>query len=274
MLAILLIYLANIMAATLNTLRRDFELLGVKKGDLLMIHASVRSVGPVIGGVNVIIRALLDSIGPGGTLTAYVDFEPFFSSDDETVDVPVFDKRIAHAARSHGVLHEAMRTWPGALRSDHPDAGVVAIGARAAWITADHPFQYGYGDGTPFAKIFELQGRILLVGAPLESITLLHYAEHKALIPHKRVRRYRRLMAGLAGPEWINFEEFETATPVSEMLPSDYFERIGRDYLSAGHGIKGQVGNSQSRLFESPDFVAFAISWMERHVAESWMRDI
>ena len=57
----------------------------------------------------------------------YVDFEPFFADTDE-FEVPVFDKRIAHAARDHVVLHEAMRTWPGALRSDHPDTGVVAIG--------------------------------------------------------------------------------------------------------------------------------------------------
>jgi hypothetical protein len=39
----------------------------------------------------------------------------------------VFDKRIAHAARDHGILHEAMRTWPGARRSDHPDAGVLGV---------------------------------------------------------------------------------------------------------------------------------------------------
>ena len=39
---------------------------------------------------------------------------------------------------------------PEALRSDHPDAGVVAIGPMAQWITADHPFQYGYGEGSPF----------------------------------------------------------------------------------------------------------------------------
>ena len=50
-------------------------------------------------------------------------------------------------------------TWPERLRSDHPDAGVVAIGPMAQWITADHAFQYGYGEGSPFEKkLFRRKG--------------------------------------------------------------------------------------------------------------------
>ena len=111
-----------------------------------MVHASVRSLGPVTGGVNVIVQALFEAVGSTDTLCAYVDFEPFFEDGDED-GVPVFDKRVAHAARDHGVLHETLRNWPGALRSDHPDEGVVAIGPLGEWITRDHPFQYGYGTG-------------------------------------------------------------------------------------------------------------------------------
>ena len=65
------------------------------------------------------------------------------------------DKRVAHAARDHGVLHETLRNWPGALRSDHPDAGVVAIGPLGEWITKDHPFQYGYGTASPLEKVVQ-----------------------------------------------------------------------------------------------------------------------
>src|SRR5215218_1364820 len=139
------------MSFTRCQLRSDLTHLGVKPGDLVMVHASVRSVGPVIGGASVIVQALLDSIGARGTLAAYVDFEPFYEETDE-IEVPVFDKRIARAARDHGVLHETIRTWPGALRSDHPDAGVAAIGARAEWIVESHPFQYGYGERSPLEK--------------------------------------------------------------------------------------------------------------------------
>lgn len=231
-----------------------------------MVHASVRSVGSVVGGVNVIVGALLDALGPHGTLTAYVDFEPYFE-DDDVNEVPVFDKRIAHAARDHGVLHETLRNWPGTVRSDHPDAGVVAIGARARSIVSDHPFQYGYGEGSPFEKIVQEGGRVLMIGAPLDTITMLHYAEHKAQLPDKRIRRYRRLMPGRNGPEWVQFEEFDTADPVNDKLPSNCFELIALDYLRAGFGRRGPVGAAESFLFETPHLVPFGIEWLERFIA-------
>jgi aminoglycoside 3-N-acetyltransferase len=248
------------MPATRSSLTENLANIGIRAGDLVMVHAGVRSIGRVIGGVNVIIQALQDAIGPEGTLVAYVDFEPFFTDDD--TDVPVFDKRIAHAARDHGVLHETMRTWPGALRSDHPDAGVVAIGAQAEWITADHPFQYGYGEGSPFEKVVQAGGRVLMLGAPLDTITLLHYAEHKANIPNKRITRYRRLMPG---PKWVEFEEFETGDPVHEALPQNCFELIANDYLATGSGRRGNVGAAESYLFDGADLVNFAIEWLENY---------
>ena len=252
--------------STRLTLGNDLRQIGVRPGDLLMVHASVRSVGPVVGGVNVLIQALFDAIGPEGTVSAYVDFEPFYDEVDDLDAIPVFDKRIARAALDHGILHEALRTWPGAMRSDHPDAGVVAIGRLAEWIAAEHHYQYGYGEGTPFERIVEAGGRVLMIGAPLDTLTLLHHAEHKADIPNKRLARYRRLMPGENGPEWVEFEEFDTTQPVSELLPENSFEQVAKAYLNAGLGKAGMVGAAKSYLFEAPELVRFAVEWLENSV--------
>lgn len=258
------------MSATRDALQSHLLHLGVVPGDVLMVHASLRAVGPVVGGASVVVQALLDALGAQGTLVAYVDFEPFFSEQDiadKQDAIPVFDKRIAQAARDHGVLHETMRTWPGALRSDHPDAGVVAIGAQAEWITADHPFQYGYGEGSPFEKFVHAGGRVLMLGAPLDTITLLHYAEHMARISNKRRCRYRRRMPGLHGPAWIWFEEFDTSIPVHASFPEDCFALIAKAYLATGQGRQGVVGLAPSSLFDGRGLVEFGIEWMERFVA-------
>lgn len=251
---------------TRNALREDLIRLGVRRGDLIMVHASVRAVGGIIGGVNVLVQALFDAVGTDGTVAAYVDFEPFYDDAVDPLDIPVFDKRLAHAARDHGVLHETLRNWPGALRSDHPDAGVVAIGPLALRITADHPFQYGYGEGSPFEKILHASGRVLLIGAPLDTISILHYAEHRANIAGKRVCRYRRRMPGEKGPVWVDFEEFDTTEPVSECLPSNCFERIAGDFLASGFGTQGRIGAAGSFLLDAVDLVSFGVDWIEQFV--------
>ena len=255
------------MKATRSSLREDLQALGICSGDLVMVHGALRSVGPIIGGVNVLISTLLDVIGSDGTLAAYVDFEPFFDEDDDPAYIPVFDPRTAHAARNHGILHEALRTRPGALRSGHPDAGVVAVGSKAEWITTDHPLQYGYGEGSPLEKIYHAQGRVAMLGAPLDTITLLHYAEHKARVPDKRIRRYRRLLSQPGGPKWIDIEEYDTAEPVHDALPPNCFELIALDHLAAGYGRQGRVGAAPSFLFEAQALVPFAIEWLERAIS-------
>jgi len=66
------------MIVTRTSLVADSARLGILPGAFVMVHTSVRSVGPVIGGVNVIVQALLEAVGPTGTLLAYFDFESFF----------------------------------------------------------------------------------------------------------------------------------------------------------------------------------------------------
>jgi aminoglycoside 3-N-acetyltransferase len=230
-----------------------------------MVHSSLRAIGPITGGAATLIRALLESIGPTGTLAAYVDFEPFYEEGDP--EIPVFDKLTASAARDHGILHELIRTWPGSLRSDHPGAGVSAIGAQAQWITSEHPFHYGYGPGTPFDKLHQLNAKILMLGAPLDTITMLHYAEHLANIPDKTILRYRQLMPTSQGPQWVDFEEFDTGDPVHPSLPNNVFEQIAEAFLASGQGTQSPLGNATCTRLDSQALIPFAINWFENFFA-------
>jgi len=151
--------------ATRRSLVADLRELGLDRGDVVMVHAAVRSVGTIVGGVNTLVQALLDAVGDEGTLTAYLDWESGFQEPfDPTIageDIPAFDKRIARAVRAYGILPEIVRTWPGAVRSDNPDAGIAAIGSCAEWLCSGHSMSYGYGEDSPYAKLVEIGLRYL-----------------------------------------------------------------------------------------------------------------
>ena len=213
-----------------------------------MVHASMRAVGC---DVNEVVRAMLDVCS---TLVAYVDWQMDSDAD-------VFDPKTSRAIHDHGILAETIRAWPGAIRSAHPDAGVSAIGERAAWITDKHPFNYGYGEGSPLHKLVLARGKVLMLGAPLDTITLLHFSEHVASLPDKRVRHYevRMVDQGL-----VEFEEFDTSEPVSAVFPADHFTRIAGDFLATGRGRVGPVGKTMAHLFEAAELHDFAVEWLER----------
>ena len=58
-----------------QSLIRDLTRLGLRGGDMVMVHASLRALGPVIGGPATVAQALRDVVGPQGTLTAYVSWD-------------------------------------------------------------------------------------------------------------------------------------------------------------------------------------------------------
>jgi hypothetical protein len=54
----------------------DLQHLGVRGGQLLMVHSSLNCIGYVLGGAQAVVRALIEVLGPSGTLTM-----PAFSPD-------------------------------------------------------------------------------------------------------------------------------------------------------------------------------------------------
>ncbi|MET4691140.1 aminoglycoside 3-N-acetyltransferase [Sinorhizobium fredii] len=257
---------------TRASLSKDLDSLGICAGDTVMVHAAMRRVGRLLNGPDVLIDALRDAIGPAGTIVAYTDWNGAYDELlDENGRVPPewrahiapFDPAASRAARDNGVLAEFIRTTPGARRSGNPGASIAAIGARADWLTADHPLDFGYGERAPLGRLVEAGGKVLMVGAPLDTMTLLHHAEHLARIPNKRLRRYEVPFATSAGVVWRMLEEFDTADPVVPGLADDYFDQIVREFLGIGRGTQGLVGEAQSVLVDAAPICTFALGWLE-----------
>ncbi|MBY5608392.1 AAC(3) family N-acetyltransferase [Rhizobium leguminosarum] len=108
------------------SLARDLDSLGIRAGDMVMVHAAMKRVGRLLSGPDVLIEALRDAVGPAGTIVAYTDWNGAYDALlDENGRVPPewrahiapFDPAVSRAARDNGVLAEFIRTTPGARRS-------------------------------------------------------------------------------------------------------------------------------------------------------------
>ena len=111
------------------------EKLGLEPGGVSMVHCRMSTLGRVVGGAETVVRALLDTLGPDGTLMAYTGWQDappddLGALDEETrriylLEHPAYDPRVALSRREHARIPEALRTWPGARHSGHPEAGVA-----------------------------------------------------------------------------------------------------------------------------------------------------
>ncbi len=260
---------------TLSTITDALTAMGVRAADHVMLHVSVKSIGWLVGGPDIIIRSLLGILTKQGTLMMYVGWEdgPYTMQGwDETrmrvyyEECPPFDPRTSRAVRKWSVVAELFRNWPGTLRSNHPDSSFCANGFLATHLTEKHPLKYGFGSESPLARLVKSGGKILLIGAPFDTVTLLHHSEDRAKVPNKPTIQYVLPITNVKGQkEWVHIEEYDTDKGIANDDESSdwYFNKILRDYIDRFTIPEHYVGKAKSFLFDAARLNKFAIQWME-----------
>lgn len=243
---------------------------GLPTGGIVMVHSRLSALPWVVGGVEGVLRGLLTA--SGGTVAAYAGWEdnPFhlgeWPAERQAVyraGLPPFDAAVSEARRSHGRLPERIRTWPGAWRSAHPEMNLVAVGPQAEWLTASEYADDPWGPGSPLARLVEADATVLMLGAPLDSITLVHHAERLATAEPKRWATYEMPVSTKDGVVWHRFREIDTSAGAYEYDEPDYIEAIARSALAAGIGQQHTIFGADCHLFPARQLVEHATSWID-----------
>lgn len=256
----------------------DLHALGVRAGDTLMVHASLRAIGPVAGSADAVLDALEQAIGRDGTLLMilgaeiehdWVNQRPEAEREALLAEAPLFDPLTAPVFHEVGYLAEVFRRRAGTRVTDNPSGRFGARGRLAAHLLAEAPWDDYYGPDSPLERLCACGGRVLRLGAGLDTTTVLHLAEYLADVPNKRrVQRHYRCF-GEHGPEIRAVECLDDSDGIVAWDGEDYFALILRAYLAAGRARQGPVGNAQAELIDAKDLVTFGTEWMSENLSPS-----
>lgn len=248
---------------TRESLTRELLALGVRPGETLLAHTSLSALGWVSGGAVALVQALLDALGPEGTLVV-----PAHSGDNSEPSVwqnppvpedwwpvlrasmPAYDP-LTSPTYGVGIVPETVRTWPGALRSAHPQTSFAALGPAAATITAGHARDCRLGERSPLARLEKAGARVLLLGAGYGSCTSFHLAEYR--IPGPEEENSFAAMTS-RGRVWKTVRE--------RSINEEDFGELGAAFEKDTEVVRGFVGAAESRLFPVADAVAYAERWL------------
>lgn len=234
--------------------------LGVRRGGVLLVHSSLSKLGFVPGGAAAVISGLQDALGPDGTLLM-----PAHTWEWMNRGLRVFDARSTPGCV--GTIAEHYRQMRGVLRSLHPTHSVAARGRRAAEMLAGHELaETPCGEGTPYARLLEADGQILLLGATLDSNTAFHCME--------ALCGYPDLLRG----ERDEFEIIDLEGNNRRLRVSQQREAIVRRYramreplLEAGAAVAGSLVGTEVLLIQGARFREVVAEWLRNdpcHLAE------
>ena len=211
---------------------QDLRCVGVRAGGVLLVHASLRSLGERPGGAEGAVLGLLEALGEGGTLLM-----PALSYASVGPKQPCFDARSTPSCV--GALPEYFRTRGGTLRSVHPTHSVSGVGRLAGELLRDHHLDITpCGPRSPFSRLREVGGQILFLGCGMRPNTSMHAIEEHVEPPY--------LFAEVVEYRLVHLDGTESTAQVRSHHFAGYQQRYDRL-----EGVLGQDGLRKGRVLQA-----------------------
>ena len=226
-----------------NALRQ----LGLAAGDTVLVHGSLKSLGQVEGGADMVIDALRETLTPEGTLLM-----PSFQSASEFFLVDRGCRFDVWSSRSEcGLISETFRRRPGVIRSLSPTHCTAGCGRRAAELLAGHErCRLSVGRGSPYHRLVEAGGKILLLGVTHDANTTLHFVENTNGAPTICRQEYT--------PSVVNANGVEITVPMLPHMPGlpRNYTKVEPLLRQAGIQVNARVGPAEARLVQAEAMAA------------------
>lgn len=243
------------VSVTRQDIIKGLQELGLGLGDGLLVHSSLSSFGNVVGGADAVIDALLEVVGKEGvvlvpTLTG--------TEHDGPAQPPVFDVR--HSPCWTGRIPTVFMERREAKRSLHPTHSVAGIGQGVDSLEAGHEdCVTPCGLESPYYRLAERGGHILLIGVGQGSNTTLHTCEELAEVPYhlQKQRTDAVIIDHMGNKHAKSMYLHDWGTPRE-------FERIDDELLSRGIMKMGQIGGSTLRLIRSMEMIQWLVEVLRR----------
>jgi aminoglycoside 3-N-acetyltransferase len=162
--------------------------LGITHGDGLLVHSAIQFLGRPEGGVGMYYEALCTALNDGPEKQS--DFQRLTGG---TIAVPTFNFEFARGepydpdatpSKGMGVFSEYVRQLPEARRTAHPMQSLAVVGQYADDL-AGRDTPSAFDPGSAFDRMLELGWKLLLLGADVQAVSMLHYSEQRANVPYR-----------------------------------------------------------------------------------------
>ena len=245
----------------ISTLRE----LGLSAKNTACLHVSLSSLGFVPGGPRTIIESVLKVLD-GGTLMM-----PTYSGDLsdprewKNPSVPdTWINRIIQSTpaycekttptRGMGLVAEYFRSFPGVIRSKHPQSSFSAIGKQAKKIINPHHLDNRFGPKSPLGRLYSMNGWVILMGAPWDTVSLFHLTQHLVSWQKKIFKKTPIKKKGLK--VWQTYHDIE--------YPIGWFKDAVHMLINCGIAKSGFIGKARTVLFQSKSAVDHIVDWRKK----------
>jgi len=244
---------------TKQYIHKGLTQVGLGGGEVVLVHSSLSAFGHVEGGADTVIDALLETVGPTGTVVMPTfTWGPFHAAENVVLDLA--NTPVKHEV---GIIPETFRKRPAAKRSAHICHSVAAIGPHRDDVMGEGVSSFG--KGSTFHQLYKLNAWYLFLGATFGSCTGLHAVEEYMQVPYRRHRDFKGSKVILADGTEIPSQSVEYLSLPDSGYRND-FARMKDIY--AGHGVLNttKIGEAEAMNIRIRDLFDIAVAYMKKDI--------
>ncbi len=236
----------------------DLRALGLKTGDVVLMHSDLRSLAPVRqilaapdGGMRWLVDAVREVLGEEGIL-AVPTFTKTFKPGQPGPSGLVWNPK--ETPSRVGTITNYVLKEPDIRRSNHPTHSLAAVGKGAERFVSGHSWREGastFDRRGPWGHLVDAEGYIMWLGTAMPTQTACHVLEDWMRLP------YMSTCIALVGDGGETKEVEVTQSPAGHR---DFYRKgskVDVAWEKAGLMRRGKVCKADASLMGARDFVGW-----------------
>lgn len=227
---------------TKNDLKEQLAQMGIKPTDTVLIHTSLKAVGPVEGGAEAFIDAFCEYLSEGLFVV------PTHTWDSVTPNHPVYDVRTA--VPCIGTVPKIAAQRRDGIRSLHPTHSVWAHGRDAkSYIAGEENAGSPGATGFCWDKLADCGAKILLIGVLHNRDTFIHSVDEYAGVPNRLGEPFEVTITDWDGNELKRFFRPHKCSRTNDV--SQFYVNFEKPLSELGAQTTGKLGNAEVRVVDA-----------------------
>ena len=215
----------------------DLEAMGIKSTDTLLVHSSMKSIGPVIGGADTVLDAFSEYLSEGLLIFPTHTWNSINAETHNTYDYKTEPSCV-------GALTNIFMKRPGVIRSLHPTHSVAALGKDAAdYVAGEEYIETPCNRNGCWGKLYDRKAKILFLGCPLKRNTFIHGVEEWMQIADRLSDEHK--LFNIVLPDGSLFERPMICHHSSVGDVSLNYDKLELALLAKGIGKEGSFGDAR-----------------------------
>ena len=241
---------------TKSDMKNALTMMQINPRGTLLIHSSMKAIGPVEGGADTVLDACIEYMQDGLLIF------PTHTWSENNLPDNIYNPLTEPSCV--GILTNLFLQREGVVRSLHPTHSVAAIGKdAAAYVAGEEHTNTPCPRNGCWGKLYDCHAQIMFMGSPPKRNTYIHGVEEWNKIPNRLAATPQPIKIVMPDGQLRDYALYGHDSPIPDI--SNNYGKLLPALLAQGIARKGYIGDAESYVCDAVGMGDLTSQFLQRN---------